>query len=99
MAFATVTRFSLEALNQNYRAPGVLPRALPPGSVPAMPAQDPTYKISDDFIRIVPIVRATGPDRPMARQYQVRTADDIFEPPFTARGAGTAWAPGVTTAF
>jgi hypothetical protein len=100
MPFASVSRFSLEALNQNYRAPGVLPRAVPPVPGDSAAAQDPTFKICDDFIRIVPFVRASGADRPVARQYQVRTAQDLFEPPFTAQaGAGTVWAPGATTAF
>ncbi len=100
MGFSAVTRFSLEVLNQNYRAPVVLPRPVPPSRGDATAAQDPTYKVADDFIRLVPFVRAGGPERPMARQYQVRTAEDLFEPPFTARGgAGTTWVQGASTPF
>ncbi|WP_315830715.1 hypothetical protein [Bradyrhizobium prioriisuperbiae] len=100
MGFAAVTRFSLEVLNQNYRAPVVLPRPVPPSRGDAPAVQDASYKVADDFIRLVPFVRAGGSDRPVARQYQVRTAEDLFEPPFTARGgAGTTWVQGASTPF
>ncbi|MGH8511296.1 MAG: hypothetical protein ACREU8_07915 [Gammaproteobacteria bacterium] len=102
MAFQTITRFSQEILNQNYRAPGVLPGAVPPdpGNAPA-PA-NPNIKIPDQFIRCIPFLRADRGElegRPFSRAYQVRTAKPVDEIQATARTGGTPWRPGVTVPF
>lgn len=99
MSFQTVSRFSLEILNQHYRAPGVAPRSVPPGRGDGNAPQDPDYKVADEFIRVMAFINADINGRPLARQYQVRTVQDIFEPPFTARSGGTAWTTGTTTSF
>ncbi|HTT55708.1 MAG TPA: hypothetical protein VMF63_01250, partial [Opitutaceae bacterium] len=46
MPLANVTRFSLEILYQNYRAPGVLPGSVPPGRGDAAATQDPSFKVA-----------------------------------------------------
>lgn len=97
--FAAVTRSSLEILNQNFRAPGVLPRPVPPGRGDAHRPENPDFAVVDEFIRAVPFVRANLDGRPQARAYQVRTASALSEPEATARGSGSPWAPGATRPF
>lgn len=99
MAFANISRLSLEILNQNFRAPGVGSRAVPAGRGDAASPQDANFRVADEFMRVVPIMDAYIYGRPMARQYQVRTATDLVEPNFTARAGGTAWVPGMTSPF
>ena len=97
MTFNDITRDTLEILNQNYRLPGVMPRPVPPGRGDAAAPQDPSYSVADEFIRAIPFVN-TGvvEPRPYARQYQVRTVNTLFEPPFTTRQTSTAWVSGDT---
>jgi hypothetical protein len=99
MPFQSVTRTSLELLNQNYRSPGVAPRPLPPGRGDAAAPDNPDFKVVDEFIRVLPFINADAGGRPHARQYKVRTAAELSEPNFTARPAGTPWAPGVSTGW
>ncbi|WP_420322581.1 hypothetical protein [Flagellimonas sp.] len=99
MSFQTITRDSLEYLNQNLRAPEVLPGALPPARGNEASPQNADFKVSDEFLRILPFVHATEDEQPFARQYQVRTSNDVPEPEFTARPAGTPWTTGKTFAF
>ncbi|HEY8086254.1 MAG TPA: hypothetical protein VIF09_00365 [Polyangiaceae bacterium] len=100
MTFASVTRSSLELLNQNCRAPGVVPGPVPPGRGAAAQPQSPDFAVVDEFIRVVPFVRASADGRPQARAYQVRSVAALAEPPATARGvAGSTWTSGVTVPF
>jgi hypothetical protein len=99
MPFQTISRTSLELLNQNYRSPGVLPRPVPPGRGDASTPDNLGFRVADEFIRVVPFVNADMVGRPHPRQYQVRSAADLFEPDFTARPAGSAWVSGRTTGY
>lgn len=99
MPLASISRLALEILNQNYRAPAILPGPVPPARGSAAAPSDPNFNVADEFIRIVPFINADINGRPMARQYQVRSAGDLPEAAFTARGAGTPWTPGNIAAF
>jgi hypothetical protein len=99
MAFSNISRFALEILNQNYRAPGISPGSMPPARGDAATADDPTFPSVDELLRVVAFVNADPGGRPLARQYQVRPTLAITEPPFTARSGGTPWVPGAATAF
>lgn len=98
MPFRSLTRTSLEMLNQNYRVPGVLPGGVPPARGDAAAASDPSYKVADEFIRIIPFINAEVDGRAPARQFQIRIAGLLEEPPATARGGGTPWTGGATMA-
>src|SRR3954463_1178862 len=99
MPFASINRFSFEALNQNYRAPGVLPQAVPPGRGDAASPQDPSYRVNDEFIRVIPFVPASVRGGSPARQFQVRTAADLEELPLVTGPAGTPWISGKSEPF
>ena len=100
MPFQSIDRDSLELLKQNYRSPGVLPGPIPPSKGDASAPQDPTFKVADEFIEVVPFVDISyAGNQPHARQYQVRVAGDLSEPNFSAAPTGTPWKPGTTTPF
>lgn len=98
MPLRSISRQTLELLYQNVRSPGVMPRGVLPGRGDAAAPSDASFAVADDLIRVIPFVRVD--DGPFARQYMLRTADAIDEPPYVARGgATTAWTPGTTLAF
>ncbi len=99
MAFQSLTRTSLELLNQNYRSPGIAPGAVPPARGQAAAPSDARYKVADEFIRVIPFVEVDLEGRAPARQYQVRLMGLLDEPPFTARAGGTPWQTGASVAF
>ena len=53
MAFKDVSRESLELLNQNYRSPDVQSLSYPPSRGLSTAAQDPSYRVVDDFLKIL----------------------------------------------
>lgn len=94
MPFSSITRESLELLNQNYRRAGVLPGAVPGGRGNEPAPADPSFRVADEFIRVLPFENALITGRPHARQYQVTVRGILEEPEFTARPGGSAWIPG-----
>jgi hypothetical protein len=99
MPFRAISRRSLELLNQNYRAPGVAPGPMPPAAGDAAAADDPTFAVNDEFIRILPFMRAEPDDQPMRRGFQVRSADPLTEPSFGPLPGGNPWVAGQATPF
>lgn len=99
MPLSAISREALEVLYQNVRSPGIAPGAVPPSAGTAAAPEDAGYRVSDDFIRVVPFVRVEIDGRPHARQYQVQSVGDLLEPPFTAGAAASPWTPGATSSF
>jgi len=71
MPFSSISRNSLQILDQSYRAPGVSPGALAPGrGGNAVPA-DPSYGCSEDFLRVLPFINVGEVAFPRGYQPQV----------------------------
>lgn len=100
MAFKDISRRSQDVLQQNYRVGLVLPGAVPPGRGDAASASDASLAVCDDFIQVVPFVRADEDGRAFGSHVQVRSARPVREPEYTSRGSATAaWSPGRTMPF
>jgi len=106
MGFSDITRGALDALNQSYRVPGLIPGPVDPVLLDASGAGGSVYwKVNDEFIRILPFVSVDDALRPYGKQYvaissNVASEEPLSEPPFGANAsAGSSWAPGTTTAF
>jgi hypothetical protein len=95
MPFSSISRASLEVLNQNLRARGVAPGSVPPARGDQPSPADPTFGVNEEFLRILPFVNVAEPA--VARVYQAQVAGGLVEPDFTARGGGSAWTPGLSS--
>lgn len=97
MSFVSITRASLEILNQNLRAAGVSPGTMGPARGAAPTAADPSFGVSEDLLRVLPFVNVS--DAAVARVYQVQVDGPLAEAEFTARAGGTPWTAGSAAAF
>src|SRR5947207_2388065 len=90
MPFASITRASLEILNQNLRARGVAPGALLPARGNAAAAADPGFGVCEDLLRVLPFVNVTEAAVARVYQVQVSSAQDVLYDPARKRRGGLA---------
>ncbi|VVB88279.1 Uncharacterised protein [uncultured archaeon] len=99
MPFNSIKRDSLEFLYPSFRAPLVVPGAVPPARGDAATPQNPAIKVNDQFIDIIPFINVEFDGHPSPGHVQVMSATDLPEIPIDAHGGGTKLTPGATTSF